>query len=98
MKFWGENGAVSYPWKSLDTWFVAENIRWGKLDAKTDIKALVDKTNRADLWLAAAKTLGIAGYPTGDSRGVETFFDGKMFDPANPTAYLKSLAISRAQV
>ena len=31
----------------------------------------------------------------GDSRGVETFFDGKVFDPADPSAYLKSLAIKR---
>jgi nitrate/nitrite transport system substrate-binding protein len=98
MKFWGEGGAVSYPWKSLDTWFVTENIRWGKFEPTTDIKALVDKTNRSDLWIAAAKALSIAGHPTGDSRGVETFFDGKTFDPANPGAYLKSLSISRAQV
>ena len=27
------------------------------------------------------------------SRGVETFFDGKIFDPDNPSAYLDSLAI-----
>jgi nitrate/nitrite transport system substrate-binding protein len=98
MKFWGENGAASYPWKSLDTWFITENIRWGKFDPKIDIKALVDKTNRSDLWIDAAKALGIAGHPTGDSRGIETFFDGKVFDPANPSAYLKSLSISRAQV
>ena len=98
MKFWGEGGGASYPWKSLDTWFITENIRWGKLDPKTDINALVDKTNRSDIWIAAAKKLGVAGYPTSDSRGVETFFDGKTFDPANPAAYLKSLAISRAQV
>jgi nitrate/nitrite transport system substrate-binding protein len=98
MKFWGENGAASYPWKSLDTWFITENIRWGKFDPKIDIKALVDKTNRSDLWIEAAKALGIAGHPTGDSRGIETFFDGKVFDPANPSAYLKSLSISRAQV
>ena len=26
-------------------------------------------------------------------RGPETFFDGKVFDPENPTAYLDSLAI-----
>jgi nitrate/nitrite transport system substrate-binding protein len=107
MKFWGEKGEVSYPWKSLDTWFVTENIRWGKFEAntdikalvdKTDIKALVDKTNRADLWRDAAKTLGLAGAPTGDSRGKETFFDGKVFDPTDPAAYLKSLSIKRATV
>jgi nitrate/nitrite transport system substrate-binding protein len=98
MKFWGEGGSVSYPWKSLDTWFVTENIRWGKFEPATDIKALVDKTNRADLWLAAAKTLGVTGVPTSDSRGVETFFDGVTFDPADPQAYLRALKIKRAQV
>jgi nitrate/nitrite transport system substrate-binding protein len=98
MKFWGENGTTSYPWKSLDSWFIAENIRWGKFAPNTDIKALVDRTNRSDLWSEAAKTLGIAGAPTGASRGIETFFDGVKFDPADPMAYLKSLKIKRAAV
>ena len=93
MKFWGEKGETSYPWKSLDTWFMTENIRWGKFSGTTDIKKMVDATNRSDLWLEAAKGLGLADLPSGDSRGVETFFDGKVFDPANPTAYLESLAI-----
>ncbi len=98
MKFWGQSGEVSYPWKSLDTWFITENIRWGKFEPTIDIKALVDKTNRSDLWLEAAKTLGVSSPPSGDSRGVEKFFDGKVFDPADPMAYLKSLSIRRAQV
>ena len=55
MKFWGEKGETSYPWKSLDTWFVTENIRWGKFEPDLDIKALVDKTNRSDLWLRGGK-------------------------------------------
>jgi nitrate/nitrite transport system substrate-binding protein len=93
MKFWGAKGESSYPWKSLDTWFMTENIRWGKFPAATDVKAMVDATNRSDLWLEAAKGLGLTDLPEGDSRGVETFFDGKTFDPANPTAYLDSLAI-----
>ena len=95
MKFWGEKGEVSYPWKSLDTWFVTENMRWGKLDPATDIKDLVGKVNRSDLWLEAAKGLGLKDTPSGDSRGIEKFFDGKIFDPADPEGYLKSLTIKR---
>jgi hypothetical protein len=34
--------------------------------------------------------------PEGTSRGVETFFDGVTFDPANPQAYLDSLKIRAA--
>ena len=96
MKFWGEKGETSYPWKSLDTWFITENIRWGKFEPTIDIKGLVAKTNRSDLWLEAAKELGLTGTPTGDSRGPEKFFDGKVFDPTDPMAYLKSLSIKRA--
>jgi nitrate/nitrite transport system substrate-binding protein len=95
MKYWGEGGAVSYPWKSLDAWFVTENIRWGKFEPTIDIKALVDKTNRSDLWIEAAKALGVANAVSGDSRGLEKFFDGKVFDPKDPMAYLKSLSIKR---
>ena len=58
MKFWA--GGVSYPFKSHDTWFMAENIRWGKFAPDTDIKALVDQVNREDIWRDAAKDLGVA--------------------------------------
>jgi nitrate/nitrite transport system substrate-binding protein len=98
MKFWGQSGAVSYPWKSLDAWFITENIRWGKFEPMLDVQGLVDRTNRSDLWREAARTLGIAGHPTGASRGVERFFDGKTFDPADTQAYLRSLSIKRAVV
>lgn len=95
MKFW--QGQASYPFKSHDAWFIAENIRWGKFEPTTDIKALVDKVNREDVWRDAAKALGVpAGeIPATASRGKETFFDGKVFDPENPSAYLASLGIKR---
>ena len=93
MKFW-DDGAVSYPFKSHDAWFVAENVRWGKFEPDTDIKALVDKVNREDIWREAAAAIGVTPPPS-PSRGPETFFDGKVFDPEDPGAYLASLAITR---
>ncbi|MEW6454524.1 MAG: CmpA/NrtA family ABC transporter substrate-binding protein [Pseudomonadota bacterium] len=98
MKFWQDH--ASYPFKSHDAWFVTEDIRWGKFEPTTDIKALVNKVNRDDLWRDAAKTIGVAAsdIPSSSSRGKETFFDGKVFDPENPAAYLKSLGIKRAEI
>ena len=95
MKFWRDH--ASYPFQSHDAWFIAEDIRWGKFEPTTDIGALIKKVNREDLWRQAAKTLGVAAadIPATSSRGIETFFDGKVFDPANPSAYLQSLAIKR---
>jgi nitrate/nitrite transport system substrate-binding protein len=60
----------------------------------------VNKVNREDLWRDAAKALGVAAadIPATSSRGKETFFDGKVFDPDNPQAYLKSLSIKRVEV
>jgi len=92
MKFWADN--ASFPFKSHDLWFVTENVRWGVLPQSTNKMALVNKVNRADIWRAAAKALGVAA-PASDSRGVERFFDGKVFDPANPGAYLASQPIKK---
>jgi nitrate/nitrite transport system substrate-binding protein len=91
MKFWRD--AASFPFKSHDAWFLTENMRWGKVKPDTDVAALIAKVNGADMWRSAAKTMGVTDVPASDSRGVETFFDGKTFDPENPRAYLDSLAI-----
>lgn len=92
MKFWADN--ASFPFKSHDLWFVTENVRWGVLPQATNKIALVNKVNRADIWRAAAKALGVSA-PASDSRGPEKFFDGKVFDPANPGAYLASQPIKK---
>lgn len=94
MKFWQDH--ASYPFRSHDSWFITENIRWGKFAPDTDVKALVAKVNREDIWRDAAKDLGVADTPASTSRGKETFFDGKVFDPENPSAYLESLSIKAA--
>src|SRR5829696_6734446 len=92
MRYWKDQ--ASYPFQSHDLWFLTENQRWGYLPPNLDTKSLIAKVNREDLWRAAAKELGVAAkdIPASTSRGVEKFFDGKVFDPANPKKYLDSLA------
>ena len=96
MKFWRDH--ASYPFQSHDLWFLTENIRWGVLPPNIDSRALVAAVNKEGIWRAAAARAGVApaDMPSGTSRGPETFFDGKVFDPANPAAYLASLAIKRS--
>jgi nitrate/nitrite transport system substrate-binding protein len=98
MKYWRD--FASYPFQSHELWFITEDVRWGKYEAGVDAKALINKVNREDLWRDAAKDLGVAAaeIPASTSRGKEVFFDGKVFDPENPAAYLKSLSIKRIEV
>jgi len=98
MRYW--NDFASYPFQSHDQWFLTEDIRWGKFETGTDTKALIGKVNREDIWREAAKELSVPAdqIPTSKSRGKETFFDGKVFDPENPMAYLKSQPIKRAEI
>ena len=95
MKFWRDH--ASYPYQSHELWFLTENVRWGRLGDQ-DHDKLIARVNREDLWREAAQALGVpaAQIPQAKSRGIERFFDGKSFDPANPGAYLASLAIRRS--
>jgi nitrate/nitrite transport system substrate-binding protein len=94
MRYWADN--ASYPYKSHDLWFLTEDQRWGYLPRDFDKAAIIDQVNREDLWREAAGELGVAAadIPQSTSRGVETFFDGKSFDPQNPDAYLDSHEIT----
>jgi nitrate/nitrite transport system substrate-binding protein len=89
MKFFADH--ASYPFQSHELWFLTEDMRWGVLPAETLIAAV----NREDIWKTAAKLAGVTDIPASTSRGVETFFDGKIFDPADPQKYLSTLAIKK---
>jgi bicarbonate transport system substrate-binding protein len=100
--FWAsDRGVISYPYKSLTLWFLLESIRWkfypGTVDTVEQAKAINEKVTREDLWIQAAKELGLppSEIPSSSSRGKETFFDGVTYDPANPQAYLDGLKIKK---
>jgi nitrate/nitrite transport system substrate-binding protein len=86
---------ASFPYKSHDKWFLAETRRWGFLPHGVDYDKVVGEVNRADIWRKAAKQLGLPAsqIPKTDSRGKETFFDGVVFDPADPEGYLAKLKL-----
>ncbi len=91
IKYWSNDGiSVSYPYKSHDLWFLTEYQRWGLLPDKFEIRETIDAVNREDLWKNAAKAIGVAdtNIPMSTSRGLETFFDGSIFDPNSPEKYL----------
>ncbi|MFM8260427.1 MAG: CmpA/NrtA family ABC transporter substrate-binding protein [Vulcanococcus sp.] len=98
--YWSsDRGVISYPYKSLTLWFLLESLRWkfypGTLDTIQQAEAINNRVVRDQFWLQAAKDLGLptALIPRSPSRGVETFFDGTVYDPNKPQAYLDSLKI-----
>jgi bicarbonate transport system substrate-binding protein len=100
--YWqSDRGVISYPYKSLTLWFLIESLRWkfypGTVDTIAQARVINDRVVREDLWRQAARELGIPGkdIPRNSSRGKETFFDGTVYDPEDPQAYLDSLKIKR---
>lgn len=95
IKFWQDQ--ASYPYKSHDTWFVTECIRWGYLPPNIDIQGVVNAVNREDLWRQAARAIGQTSVILKEpqSRGIETFFDNQQFDPHAPLAYLNRQPIRK---
>src|SRR6266446_6915891 len=82
---------TNFPIKSHGTWWLTQFRRWGMVKEPPDYKGLVDRVHRPDIYREAAKQMGIET-PRGDSQK-ETFFDGGVFDPADPEKYVKSFAV-----
>jgi len=82
---------TNFPMKSHGTWWLTQFRRWGMVKEPPDYKGLVDRVHRPDIYREAAKEMGIET-PRGDSQK-ETFFDGGVFDPADPEKYVKSFAV-----
>jgi bicarbonate transport system substrate-binding protein len=98
--YWSsDRGVISYPYKSLTLWFLLESLRWkfypGTLDTIQQAEAINNRVVRDDFWLQAAKELGLPRglIPSSTSRGQERFFDGTIYDPDKPQAYLDNLKI-----
>jgi nitrate/nitrite transport system substrate-binding protein len=82
---------TNFPMKSHGVWWLTQFRRWGMVKEAPDYKGLVDRVHRPDIFREVAKEMGVET-PRADSQK-ETFFDGGVFDPADPEKYAKSFAV-----
>jgi len=57
--------AATFPWRSHGLWFLNEMRRWGLIDPSTDLRELVERVYRPDIYRAAAQSMGVH-VPTAD--------------------------------
>jgi nitrate/nitrite transport system substrate-binding protein len=82
----------NYPQYKYATWFLSQYRRWGMVDPGVDYMGIAKQVMRPDLYEEAMKEIGYAH--GGASMSPETFFDGKVFDPADPETYAKSFEVN----
>jgi nitrate/nitrite transport system substrate-binding protein len=82
---------TNFPLKSHGVWWLTQFRRWGMVKEAPDYKGIVDRVHRPDIFREVAKEMGVET-PREDVKK-ETFFDGVVFDPAEPEKYAKSFAV-----
>ncbi len=83
-----KGGMVNYPRKSHAIWAMAQFVRFGYLKEAPDYKAIADKLILQDLYEEVAASMKVK-VPADDMKPFSLTMDKTVFDPNNPTAYLK---------
>jgi nitrate/nitrite transport system substrate-binding protein len=81
----------NYPQPKYAKWFISQFKRWGMLDAPVDYEKVARDVMRTDLYEEAMRELGYAHGGRDDSP--ERFFDGHVFEPAEPEKYALSFDV-----
>ncbi len=79
-----------YPWHSMAVWILTQMKRWGHLKGDINYKAVAEQVYLAADCDRIAKDLG---YPTHKATMTKHTLLGKVFDPMQPDAYVKSFPI-----
>jgi nitrate/nitrite transport system substrate-binding protein len=83
-----KGGTVNYPRKSYAIWAMVQFVRFGYLKEEPNYKAIADKLILQDLYEEVAKSMKIK-IPTDDMKPFSLTMDKTIFNPSNPSAYLK---------
>jgi len=81
----------NYPQAKYAKWFLSQYRRWGMVSGAPDYDGVAKRVMRGDIYEEAMKEIGYAH--GGVNNDKESFFDGSVFDPANPEAHAKSFAV-----
>ena len=96
------NNYASYPFYSHGMWFVTQMYRWGQLDKAVDMKALIKKVYRPDLFAEVAKEVDYKLPPSAWKKdGVDEynkFLDGKVWDPNKAVDYIFDAIVQNSLV
>ncbi len=79
-----------FPWHSMAVWILTQMKRWGHLKGEVNYKAVAEQVYLAAGCDRIAKELG---YPTHTATSMKHTIMGKVFDPDQAEAYVKSFKI-----
>ena len=84
---------TNYPERVEILWVMTQMARWGLTSFPKNWVDIIERVRRADIFGEAARQLEFPDF--GRDRDPIQLFDGTIFDPDNPIAYLNSLEIKR---
>jgi nitrate/nitrite transport system ATP-binding protein len=84
---------TNYPERVEILWVMTQMARWGLTSFPKNWLDIIERVRRADIFGEAARQLEFPDF--GRDRDPIQLFDGTIFDPDNPIAYLNSLEIKR---
>jgi nitrate/nitrite transport system substrate-binding protein len=83
-----KGGMVNFPRKSHGIWAMAQYVRFGYLKEEPNYKAIAEKIVMDDLYKEVAASMKVK-VPNDDMKPFALTLDKTVFDPNNPSAYLK---------
>lgn len=96
------NYYAAYPFYSHGMWFITQMYRWGQLERAVNMKEVIEKVYRPDLFEEVAKEVGYTLPPSAWKKdGVDEFnmfMDKKVWDPNKAVEYIYSFEVTAPKI
>ncbi len=96
------NNYAAYPYYSHGMWFITQMYRWGQLDKPVNMKEVIEKVYRPDLFAEVAAEVDYKLPPSPWKKdGVDEynkFLDGKVWDPNKAVDYIFDFKVQNSLV